>query len=189
MSNTYSNFNKFKATKIYGNFEVKDYIDSTGTTQDIGTMAVQNDIVSGTVGSNICSCGSLDVLGTINCDTVLVNSSCQYNFKTVGYITSFSLANFNSGQFPLPFIPLCKSILDPTLYCSRNINLFDIFNQLVPNVYIYLYPSYKLDIYINQTIIYTLDNTNGTDITLGFIQNQLLNITSIMIYCNNIPIL
>ena len=36
--NTYVNYNKWKATKIYGNFEVKDLVDSSNNVIDSGVI-------------------------------------------------------------------------------------------------------------------------------------------------------
>jgi hypothetical protein len=68
--------------------------------------------------------------------------------------------------------------------------LGNILFDLPPNIYLYLYPSYKIVIYDDVgTIIYTLDNTSGTDIVINQILVSLINVTTILIYCNNLPIL
>jgi hypothetical protein len=115
-----------------------------------------------------------------------VNKSCQFNFQNVGFITC---PYFQSNNLP-PFIPLCKSVTNPTLYCSGSFDLTDIFYNYPPNVYIYLYPTYKMNIYdVYATLIYTLDNTNGNDILYSNLVNSLVNVKSIILYCNNFPIL
>ena len=78
----------------------------------------------------------------------------------------------------------------PIQYCSGSINLVNILFDLPPNIYLYLYPGYKIVIYDDVgCIIYTLDNTTGTDIIINQILDSLVNITSILIYNNNLPIL
>jgi hypothetical protein len=148
-----------------------------------GNIATGNNIGIG----NICSVGALDCLTSIYCDDIKVNYTCNYNFKNIGYFTSFSLQNSTP---PLPFIPLCKSIFNPSQYCSGSIDLSNILLNFPPNIYLYLYPSYKIVMYDNLgCIIYTLDNTTGTDIIINQILNSLVNVTTILIYCNNLPIL
>jgi hypothetical protein len=174
--------------------------NTTNQTYSNGTTTFLTDIFCNTldisqnvaVGNNlgvgsICSVGALDCLTSVNCDSIQVNTSCQYNFKTVGYITSFFLQDLTP---PVPFIPLCKSIFTPTQYCSGSIDLADILFQLPPNIYVYLYPGYKIVIYDDVgCIIYSLDNTTGTDIIINKIVNTLINVSKILIYCNNLPIL
>ena len=148
-----------------------------------GNIATGNNIGIG----NICSVGALDCLTSIYTDDIKVNKSCQYNFKTVGYFVSFFLQDFTP---PVPFIPLCKSIFTPSQHCSGSIDLASILFDITPNIYLYLYPSYKIVIYDDVgCIIYTLDNTTGTDIVINQILDSLINVTSILIYCNNLPIL
>jgi hypothetical protein len=148
----------------------------------------QNVAVGNNLGvGSICSVGALDCLTSINCDSIQINSTCQYNFKTVGYFTSFFLQDFTP---PIPFIPLCKSIFSPSQHCSGSIDLASILFDLPPNIYLYLYPSYKIVIYDDVgCIIYSLDNTSGNDIVINQILDTLTNVTSILIYCNNLPIL
>jgi hypothetical protein len=177
MSNTYANYNKFRNTKIYGNLEVKDYVNSGGTTVDIGTMSVSNSLSSNVIGSNICSCGALDVLTSINTDSIQVNSNCQFNYKMIGYIISSTYS----------MIPLCKSIFNPSTYCSGSINLITLLNS--SGLFLYLFPTYQIVMYDStQTIIWTIDNTNGTDILYISIP-IITDLNKIIIYNNYLPIL
>jgi hypothetical protein len=158
------------------------YVNSVTTK---GNIATGNNIGVG----NICSVGALDCLTSVNCDSIKVNNGCDYNFKTIGYIT----VNTNNLTFSplLTFVPLCKSILNPASYCG-SINLVNLlYDSYAYSLYIYLYPTYKMVVYnIHSKICYTLDNTNGGDIVYVSLENEVFDsVQSIIFYCNNIPIL
>ena len=81
--------------------------------------------------------------------------------------------------------------MNPSSYCG-SINLVNLlYDSYAYSLYIYLYPTYKIVVYdMNYKICYTLDNTNGGDIVYVSLENEIFqDVQSIILYCNNIPIL
>jgi hypothetical protein len=183
------------STKIPTTQWVKSVVNSlsVSSTTDIycNSIDVSGNIATGSnVGvGNICSVGNLDCLNTINCDNIKVNYGCNYNFRNVGYFTS---ANFQyETNPPLPFIPLSKSIITNLRYYCGSIDVQNLLYNNYPNVWLMLYPTYKLVMFdIVGIKIFTVDNTNGTDIIYTAVTANLnTGLGQIIIYYNNIPIL
>lgn len=156
------------------------------------SLATSNNIATANnVGiASSCSVGSLSCLNNINCDSIQVNSNCQYNYKTIGYLTCRNFVYETAP--PISFIPLTKSILSLAklqTYCG-SIDLSDLFYNYSAEIYLYLYPTYKyvmLD--ADSNIIFIADNTTGTDIQYILINVTINTLSQIIIYNNNIPIL
>jgi predicted acyltransferase (DUF342 family) len=149
----------------------------------VSNLFASKDIATENIGvSNICSVGLLDCLTSINCDNITANNNIQYNFKVVAYL-------INAGSYP--FIPLCKTILNPTTYCSDGINNGIDLTQLFENneINLFLFPTYKIIMYNSYGyIIWSYDNTYGNNIIFTTIPT-ITNLNKIIIYNNNIPIL
>ena len=178
-------------------------LNSTNLTLGSNIGLVANDVYSASLATanNIatannvgiagaCSIGSLSCLNNINCDSIQVNSNCQYNNKTIGYLTCNNFIYETTP--PITFIPLTKSILSLAklqTYCG-SINLSDLFYNYSAQIYLYLYPTYKyvmLD--ADSNVIFIADNTTGTDIQYILINVTINTLSQIIIYNNNIPIL
>jgi hypothetical protein len=76
--NTFVNYNQWKATKIYGSFEVKDYVGATGAVLDSGIITCKDIISSGNITINT------SLLSSENSNKVPTTSWV----KSLGYITS-----------------------------------------------------------------------------------------------------
>ena len=61
--NSYTSYNKWKATKIYGKFEVKDYLDSSNNVIDAGVI---HGAIDNTSTINSISTSNFDYNGSIN---------------------------------------------------------------------------------------------------------------------------
>ena len=157
------------------------------------SLATQNNIATANnVGiASTASIGSLHVLNNVNCDSINVNSNCQYNYKTIGYITCRNFV-YETAPPISDMIPLTKSILSLAklqTYCGI-INLSDLLFNYSPDVYLYLYPSYNLVMLDSvNNVIWSSDNTLGTDILYIQINVLVSDLTQIIIYNNNLPIL
>jgi collagen type VII alpha len=77
--NTYVQYNKFKATKIYGAFEVRDYIGATGNLIDSGIITCKDLNSSGVI-----SMTSTQLPITENSTKIATTSWV----KSLGYITA-----------------------------------------------------------------------------------------------------
>ena len=93
MSNTYSSYNKWKSTTVYGNFSCIDYAGTTGTrglTGTTGTLGLPFDAgrisTTGSISGNTGYFKGIGVTGNINISNSL-------NVGQTGYFNSVSIAN------------------------------------------------------------------------------------------------
>ena len=154
-------------TSFTGEIQVNDIASSVnaGVGKDLLVAGVSN-LANLQVLNNI-SCGGLNTLGSV-----------QYNFKMVGYLT-------NVGAYGM--LPLCKTIQSTSGFCNGSVNLNTLF--LGSGIILFLFPMYKIVMYDPAgIIIYTADNTNGSDIGYYSIPAGI-NVNQIFIYNNYVLIL
>jgi len=161
--------------KLQGNnvFSGSIVCSAMGVQNDVaisGDVAICGDIVGGgnIVANGNITCLNTTILSTANIDNLNVKGVAvgQYN-----YAGSFALGGLN--------IPFIRSIVDTTKWT------IDLSLLLPAGGSVFLMPLYSLWFYNNNVILWSVDNTAGTDIQYTILPPKVLNgCTNIMLIYN-----
>jgi hypothetical protein len=178
-----SPFNNAKAilSDIYcASINISGNLSTTNIT--ISSSTVNNECINNSlsVSNNTIIDGVLTVNNeihnnnTIYCNNLISSNDVLFPYKNIGFIYIGSIS-----------YPIIKSCYDTTtLYI--NLNLRDLLNNNI--CFFLIYPNYSITFYsANNSILQTIDNTNGTDLLYSQINlNSILCIKFIIKYKNNI---